>query len=147
MGPIVNADQFILAVPHHRVLGLLPPTLSDRPEWKKLDSIESAPISSLHLWFDRPITDLPHAVLIGCLSQWLFARPEIRLDQDIDQTAFVYQVVISASRHLSDMSQEAIQEQVLNELDRTLPGDRRCEAGPFPTRHRAPSGLLSDARH
>jgi squalene-associated FAD-dependent desaturase len=36
----------------------------------------SAPITGVHLWFDRPLTDLPHAVLVGSrVAQWVFARP------------------------------------------------------------------------
>ena len=33
-----------------------------------------SPISSVHLWFDRPIMDLPNAIFVERLSQWVFAR-------------------------------------------------------------------------
>ena len=34
--------------------------------------LSSSPITAVHLWFDRPIMDIPHAALIGRLSQWVF---------------------------------------------------------------------------
>jgi hypothetical protein len=55
------------------------------------------------LWFDRPITELSHAVLIGKLSQWLFGHGPRRLPEQSSSAAdaHYYQVVISASRQLA----------------------------------------------
>ena len=47
--------------------------LSQMPALADVERIEPAAITAVHLWFDRPITRLPHAVLVGRLSQWLFA--------------------------------------------------------------------------
>ena len=38
------------------------------PELAGIEQLASAPITAVHLWFDRPITDLPHAVLPGCME-------------------------------------------------------------------------------
>ena len=73
-GRRLTADQFILAVPHDRVAPLLPERVARHPDVAGLSNLESAPISSVHLWFDRQITDLPHAVFVERLSQWMFNR-------------------------------------------------------------------------
>lgn len=73
-GERIEADEFILAVPWHRVRDVVPPSVADHPSIVGASRLESAPISSVHLWFDRPVLDVPHAVLVGRLSQWVFAR-------------------------------------------------------------------------
>ncbi|MEX0703125.1 MAG: hydroxysqualene dehydroxylase HpnE [Planctomycetales bacterium] len=73
-GSTISAAHVVLAVPHHRALDLLPEALRAHNALRSIAELESAPISSVHFWFDRPITDLPHAVLVGRLSQWMFNR-------------------------------------------------------------------------
>ena len=69
------ADVYISAVPPDRLLSMLDPDLVERePVFAKLRNLETSPITSVHLWFDRSITDLPHVVFVDCLSQWLFNR-------------------------------------------------------------------------
>ena len=66
-------DAVIVAVPWRRIATLLSgPLRAALPELRDLNRLESAPITAVHLWFDRPITDLPHAVLPGRISQWVF---------------------------------------------------------------------------
>jgi hypothetical protein len=66
-------DFVIVAVPWRRVAELLsPPLRTALPEVERLQSIRPSPITAVHLWFDRPIMDLPHAVLVGRLSHWVF---------------------------------------------------------------------------
>ena len=36
------------------------------------ERLAGSPITAVHLWFDREIVDLPHAVLVGRVSQWVF---------------------------------------------------------------------------
>jgi hypothetical protein len=60
----VEADAVILAVPWRRALSCLDPNLIGQlPELAAAAQFGSAPIASVHLWLDRPITDLPHAVI------------------------------------------------------------------------------------
>jgi len=109
-------DFIVLAVPWRRVGELLPPSLlAIIDPQSRLASIASASISSLHFWFDRPITKLPHAVLVGRLSQWVFAR---RLD---DSREHYYQVVISASHNLASREREAIFEEVIADWRAVFP--------------------------
>ncbi len=137
-GEVLSAKHFILAVPHHRVLSLLPAELQNHPQLAGVAELESAPISSVHLWFDRPITDLPHAVLIGRLSQWMFNRT-LLLGNGSPSDSFYYQVVISASRELAGKSQAEIIEEVVRDLTEIWPetAQARLESGRVVTEHRA----------
>ena len=81
-------------------------------------SARTAPIASLHLWFDRPITSLPHATLVGRLSQWLFnrSRPEAT-----GRTTHYYQVVISDAREVAQRPQADVIAEVVSELKSIWP--------------------------
>jgi len=133
-GERLEARDIVAAVPHHRVLDLLPESVAASPFFSRIARIESAPIASVHLWFDRPITDLPHATLIGTLSQWVFRRPSE--DGPLEGSAHsneraeaegtaprgaYYQVVISASRGVREQGQEATIAAVVEELSRVWP--------------------------
>ena len=102
---------FLLALP------LLPEAWHDVPELSAIRQLETAPISSVHLWFDRPITDLRHATLLGRTSQWLFNRSAIHRNPTgtshltppaalATSELSYYQVVISASRDVVEAGQK-----------------------------------------
>jgi len=123
-GERVPADAVIVAVPFHRLTSLLPPELAD--EYAPVANFEAAPISSLHLWFDRPITDLPHAVLVDRLGQWMFNRTVLGSGDPATATrdGYYYQVVISASRELDRRPREEVLAAVLEELRAIWPAAR-----------------------
>lgn len=121
-----RAEDYILAVPHYRVLDLLPTEVASHPRLAGIAKIESAPITSLHLWLDREIMELPHAVLIGRASQWIFQRPEQGAAGTENPRGAYYQVVISASRALRGRSQEEVCGQVMAELGAIWPAAREA---------------------
>ncbi len=144
-GREVPADWVIVAVPHHRVKSLVPESLASHPHLAYLDQLTTAPITSVHLWFDRPITRRRHVVLVDRLGQWVFNRAVTETPmgnrfgsngatdstQDCQQEAslFHYQVVISASHDLADGtfgSQEEIVARIRQELSEVFP--RACSA-------------------
>jgi squalene-associated FAD-dependent desaturase len=139
-GKTLIADQFVLAVPHHRLLSLLPDTLKSHPQLEGLNRLETAPISSVHLWFDRPVTTLPHAVLVGRLSQWMFNRSALRCETIAGEqsppdrrllaggySSYYYQIVISASRSLAERSQQEIITEVVRDLTTVWPETKNAE--------------------
>ncbi len=109
-GTTRSADGYVLAVPWHRVADLCPAIAAP--------NLEPSPITSVHLWFDRPITDLPHIVLIDCLGQWLFNRGEVAPGE------FYVQVVASASRELADAGNTAALDRIEAEVRSILPAAR-----------------------
>jgi squalene-associated FAD-dependent desaturase len=115
----------ILAVPWQRAADLLPVDLLDQlPLVKQAQSLPSAPISAVHLWFDRPITDLAHAVLVGRLSQWIFQRR--RSDNDSFPSHY-YQIVISASHDLAARDRQSVLDEVLADLRALFPAARQAQ--------------------
>jgi squalene-associated FAD-dependent desaturase len=123
-GRAMAGTEFILAVPHFRVHELLPESIRNGPPLSRINEFESAPISSVHLWFDRSITDLPHAVLIDRLSQWMFNRNV--LWPQYKHTEYGYQIVISASRDVEEMGREATISAVHDEVCAIWPAAREA---------------------
>jgi squalene-associated FAD-dependent desaturase len=120
----------ILAADWRRAGGMLSPALHSRlPQVASAGDFGSAPITGVHLWLDRPITDLPHAVLVGRLSQWVFARDRRRTDlQSVPagritspSHEYYYQVVISASHDLAGRARQDIIDEVLADLRAVFP--------------------------
>jgi len=100
-----TADYYLSCLPFERLRTLLP----DLPvEW---EAFEHSPITGIHLWFDRPITDLAHATLLDRTIQWFFNKSEGRY----------VQLVVSASRTLTEMSRNDIISLAVKELAEFFP--------------------------
>jgi len=124
-GERISGGQFVLAVPQYAVRPLLPDSLAGDPFFANLDRIETAPISSVHLWFDRPITELPHAVFVDRISQWMFNRSALSRSGRAVRT--YYQVVISASHEVLQRPQSEVIADVVNELQSVWPAAKTAE--------------------
>jgi squalene-associated FAD-dependent desaturase len=74
----IEADAVICAVPWVQFTTLLPgELLRAEPYFTNILSLRPAPIISINLWFDRPITELEFAGLRGTTIQWLFNKGKI----------------------------------------------------------------------
>ncbi len=104
------ADFYVCAAPFERVADLVP-SLDLR-----LDKFEHSPITGIHLWYDRPITDLPHAVLLDRTLQWMFRKSENYV-----------QAVVSASRSLTTLSRGKIVALARSELQEFFPASREAK--------------------
>lgn len=114
LGP-VEADAFISALPFEPLRSLLPDLLED---WS---AFEYSPIAGIHLWFDRPVTDLPHAVLLDSPFQWFFNKLEGRY----------IQLVVSASRFLQTWPRQEVAARAVEDLGRYLPEAGRARLERF----------------
>ena len=114
-GSTLAVDYCVLAVPFDRVADLLPPELAAMPYFAGAAKLEPSPITSVHLWYDRSLTRLPHVVLVDCLGHWLFNRGEVA------PGAHYVQVVVSASRELRPLGRDEVQRRVAEELGRLFP--------------------------
>ncbi len=131
-GEQIPADHIIVAVPQHLVGGLVPDELQSHQQVQRLSDIQTAPIASVHLWLDRAIMDLPHAVLINRLSQWIFARGH-------SERGFYYQIVVSAAFDLAKMTEAEVLDRVMNELREVWERatDAKLQHGRLITEHKA----------
>ncbi|HUP03918.1 MAG TPA: hydroxysqualene dehydroxylase HpnE [Bryobacteraceae bacterium] len=91
-----RADHYICALPFERLeaVGLPAPALTH------------SPITGVHLWFDREITTLPHATLLDRTMQWMFNKDRGRY----------LQLVVSASRDLTELSRSEIIDLAVGDL-------------------------------
>jgi squalene-associated FAD-dependent desaturase len=114
-GERLDCEAVLVAVPWRRAARLLPDLVADVDP-----RFEGSPITAVHCWFDRQIVDLPHAVLVGRTSQWVF-RP----GDAASVSAGYCQVVISASRGLCG-DRAALLETVVRELRDLFPAAREA---------------------
>jgi len=70
-------DFAILAVPFDALSRILPETTAADPLRQVLSHLQTSPITGVHLWFDRQITDLEHAVLLDRTIQWMFHKSKL----------------------------------------------------------------------
>ncbi|MDW8353506.1 MAG: hydroxysqualene dehydroxylase HpnE [Bryobacterales bacterium] len=107
-GERLTASYLVVALPFERLAAIAPQAGVNTDGW------EHSPITGIHLWFDRRVTDLPYAALLDRTIQWFF-----------DKSGGSYlQVVVSASRHLLHRSRSEIVNLAVRELAEFLPGVR-----------------------
>jgi zeta-carotene desaturase len=130
-------DYAVLAVPFDSLARLLPDSADSCDLKEKLSHFETAPITGVHLWFDRQITDLPHAVLLDRTIQWMFHKsmllekssgPAVNSGENgtrkIEDRPSYVELVISASKSLIDKSRQEIIDLALSELHEFFPAAR-----------------------
>lgn len=104
-GSTCTADAYVLAIPFERIPAVAPSLNLD------LSQFSHSPITGIHLWFDRPITDLPHATLLDRTIQWMFNKEDGKH----------IQLVVSASRSLTETPRSEVIELALKELTEFFP--------------------------
>jgi squalene-associated FAD-dependent desaturase len=72
-GESLDADAVVLAVPHREAAALLP-DLPGAGSWAQLSA---TPIVNVHVVYDRPVTTLRFAAVVGSPVQWVFDRTAV----------------------------------------------------------------------
>src|SRR5262249_2913085 len=112
----LRSDWFIAAVPFDRLLDVLPAEVVEaHPAFANLRQLETSPITSVHLWYNRPMMHEPHVVLIDCVGQWVFNRGEPAPGEHY------VQVVVSAARPLRGLGHDEVRRQIVEEMARLFP--------------------------
>jgi zeta-carotene desaturase len=104
-GEQIRAGTYICALPFEKIAAVIPDLPLD------VAGFAHSPITGIHLWFDRPITSLPHATLLDRTIQWMFNKGEGRY----------IQLVVSASRSLETMPRAEVIALALRELAEFFP--------------------------
>ena len=118
-GESVPCDAVVVALPWRAAARLLPDVVPVADE-----RLAGSPITAVHLWFDREVIDLPHAVLVGRVSQWVFRGEGGSRPHDGGAAAGYCQVVISASRGLFAGDRDRLRDAVVAEVRETFPAAR-----------------------
>ncbi|MGA7441904.1 MAG: hydroxysqualene dehydroxylase HpnE, partial [Candidatus Sulfotelmatobacter sp.] len=122
-------DHLILALPFNTVGAVLPQTPDAAPLHEDLTHFESCPITGIHLWFDRQITELDHAVLLDRTIQWMFHKSRLlttRAAADSQASGSYIELVVSASKSLIDRSRPEIVDLALKEVREFFPVAREA---------------------
>jgi zeta-carotene desaturase len=110
-GELRTARHYVSALPFERLAALLPELGAD------FNAFTHSPITGVHLWFDRAITPLPHATLLDRTIQWMFNK----------QGGRYVQLVIGASRSLTEMKRQEVIDLAVRELAEFFPVVREAK--------------------
>ena len=143
-GATYSAESLLLALPFEqaaRLVGTLPEGSAQRA--LVLDAAEHfvhAPITTIHLWFDRAVTEMDHAALLDTRIQWMFNKSRIRRDEPshAGEQGQYLELVISASFAELHQGREEILGAAVEELARFFPAVRDAVI--------VKSGVLKEAR-
>jgi zeta-carotene desaturase len=114
-------DFAVLAVPFQTAASLLPHDDLAAPLKTGLERFTPSPITGIHLWFDREVTPLPHAVLLDRTIQWMFQKSKFQEDGLRDASGSYMELVVSSSKTLVQTSREEILDVAQRELAEFFP--------------------------
>ncbi len=142
-----RAPHLLLALPFEQTVKLLNTLPESHPACAAVLPLarhfQHAPITTVHLWFDREITDLDQAALLDTRIQWLFNKTRIRKTSSGSHHSHgegnqYLELTISASFAELQQSREQILSAALGELGRFFPKVRQA--------HVLKSAVLKEAR-
>jgi len=123
-GELVS-DFVILALPFEATQKLLPHLPVEEGTEKlarQIERLEHWPICSVHLWFDREITDLEHAVLLDREIHWMYNQSKLQTGRG----GHYIELVVSATRSFAALPREAAIQLALCELAEFFPRVREA---------------------
>ena len=122
------ADYAVLATPFSAVENLLPDVPEMRPLRDLAAHFRSVPITGIHLWFDREITPLEHAVLLERTIQWMFQKSKIlHTRREAGEQGSYLELVVSASKTLLDKPRQEIIDLAVREMAEFFPVAREAK--------------------
>jgi len=126
-----SADAFVLAVPQDRLNELLSDEIrTTNPSLAQLEKFQVSPITGVHFWFDREVTQEPFITLLDTQTQWIFNKSALYGTNEAVSAASTgqyLQLVISASYDLLRKSREEIIDLCLKEVRQALPAVREAQ--------------------
>jgi len=113
------SDFVVVALPFEgmaKLLPTLPPAEGADALAAQIERHEHWPICSVHLWFDRPITELEHAVLLDREIHWLYNQSVLQ-----GRGGNYIELVVSATRVFAALPRDEAIAQALRELAEFFP--------------------------
>jgi zeta-carotene desaturase len=138
-GSVVSGKALVLALPFEQVQILMStiaePTAEQRALMESLAHFVHAPITTIHLWLDREVTEMEQAALLDTRIQWMFNKSRIRRGEAKEH---YYELVISASHAELKKTREEILASAIEEFGRFFPAMRGAQI--------VRAGVLKEAR-
>ena len=119
---LLTSEWVVVALPFEatgKLLARMPAAEGACELMGKIEQHEHWPLCSVHLWFDREITDLPHAVLLDREIHWLYNKSRLQPWRKL-KGSYV-ELVVSASRSFAALSREETIAQSMRELSEFFP--------------------------
>ncbi len=123
-GESLAADAVVLALAFeglNKLLPALPQTAEADRLAKALNRFGHSPITGIHLWFDREITDLEHAILLDATIQWMFHKSRLQPEKRRGAAGSYIELVVSASKSMVEMQRQEIIDLAVKELTLFFP--------------------------
>jgi len=120
-------DFAVFTVPFDVLSRMLPETSAAEPLRQTLARFETSPITGIHLWFDRQITQLDHAVLLDRTIQWMFHKSKLLGRGGGEGNGSYVELVVSASKSLVEKPRGEIIDLALAEAREFFPGAREAK--------------------
>jgi zeta-carotene desaturase len=124
----LRGDYVVAALPFEGMAKLipgLPPSNDAEVLARQIEQHEHWPICSVHLWLDREITELDHAVMLDREIHWLYNQS--KLQRRPTDRGYYIELVISATRGFAALTREAAIEQALRELAEFFPAVKEAK--------------------
>jgi len=126
--------HLVVALPFDALARVLPDAPQSTPLREQLSHFENSPITGIHMWFDRQISDLDHAVLLDRTVQWMFHKSRLQpiRTQATSETGggsaggSYIELVVSSSKTLIDKSRAEIVDLALGEVREFFPAAREA---------------------
>ena len=138
-GEVVSGNAIVLALPFEQAQRLLAtiaePNAEQRAVVESFAQFIHAPITTIHLWLDREVTEIEQAALLDTRIQWMFNKSRIRRNETDEH---YYELVISASHAELKKTREEILLPALEELKSFFPAARTATV--------VRAGVLKEAR-
>lgn len=124
----VTADLLVLALPFEamgKLFPAMPPAEDAEALAQQIERHEHWPICSAHLWFDREISELDHAVFLDRETHWFFNRGRLQPWRKV-QGSYI-EMEVSASRKFAALDRNAAVELAVRELGEFFPAARSAK--------------------
>jgi len=122
----LRSNFLVVALPFEATAQLLPqmPVTEGAQELAaKIEQHEHWPICSVHLWFDREITELDHAVLLDREIHWMYNQSRLQ----VGRGGHYIELVVSATRAFAALPRDEAIKQALAELAEFFPRVREAK--------------------
>lgn len=128
---VFSFDYVVFAVPFDVLARALPKVLEAQPLADMLARFETSPITGIHLWFDREVSELDHSVLLDRTIQWMFHKSRLlagtRENAQSGRNPSYVELVVSSSKSLVEKSRNEIIDLALREFREFFPGSRDAQ--------------------
>jgi len=127
-------DYLIAALPFDALARVLPEEPESGKLREQISHFENSPITGIHMWFDRQISDLDHAVLLDRTIQWMFHKSRLQPMRSAGQSGTSHEaaggsyieLVVSSSKTLIEKSRAEIVDLTLAEVREFFPAAREA---------------------